>query len=158
MPRFLAGIALVLFSFALFTSVAWAAEAAGDGGGGDALGYLGGASGVGGLSIVGYLLIRYLPKRDEDLMSTLKEKDETVIALIQKKDEQVFQALKEKDEMWSALLEKNDSSWQAKFDEVITASDAMRKTNGKLRQALLTSLNKPSMTALGVQAMDEDGT
>jgi hypothetical protein len=161
MAKFLAGVAFGLLTLGL-VSVAWAAEAVGvgAGGGGEALGYLGGASSLGGMSIVGYLLIRYLPNRDKAaddkdkaVMAALKEKDQTVIALIEKKDEQVMAALEKKDAMWSKLLEQNDKSWQERFGGLEGEIERLRSTSGKLRTALLTALGKPGMTALGVPAM-----
>lgn len=127
------------------------------GNGGDALGYLGGASGVGGLGIVGYLLVRYLPKRDEDLMKAFERKDATVIALIEKKDSQVAAALKEKDEMWSKLLEQNDKSWQETVSTLRTDMQSLQATNDRLRHAVLHMTGKPGMTSLGVPAMDDKG-
>jgi hypothetical protein len=154
MSKFLAGVAIVLFCTAIFAGVAWAADGA-SGGGDSAVGYLGGTAGVGGLGIVGYLLIRYLPKRDEDLMTTLKTKDATVIALIEKKDEQVMAALEKKDEMWSTLLEQNDKTWQANYDAMRDDLQALKATNDKLRQAVLHLAGKPGMTGLGVPQMQD---
>ena len=155
MPKLLVLAAITLFALAmvafLYSGLALAADGAG--GGSEVTGWLGGTAGVGGLSIVGYLLIRYLPKRDEDLMGALKEKDMALMTSFDKKDEAVMKALKEKDEMWSKLLERNDERWQAAVGALTEELQALKGTNGKLREAILHSLQKPGMTSLGVKAV-----
>jgi opacity protein-like surface antigen len=150
-PRTLLVLSLVLLAaglVALLASSALAAQplATGDGGGGgDALGYLGGASGIGGMTLVAYILVRYLPKRDKDLMESFEKKDALMFATLEKKDV-----------MWSGLLKENDASWQAKFDEVTASNKAMEKTQEKLRTALLSALGKPGMTALSIPAVSDE--
>jgi len=94
--------------------------------------WLGGATGLTGTGIVGYLLVRYLPKRDEALMKALKEKDEA----------------------HAKALERQAEMWQRTVDAIREDNRELVASHEKLRAAILHLAKQPGMTNIAHKAME----